>query len=517
MTRGRVTRVILDALTDADELARTDVREASGPRIVAVSGGLDSCVLLHVLRFAARDRFAPDDRVQRPVAAHFDHRMRAGSESDARWVRGVCRAWGVELRLGRAGDVTVSEADARARRYRFLEEVRHAYGEGARVLTAHHADDQAETVLFRALRGTGIDGLAGIRRTRAPGIVRPMMDLWREELESYASAVGLRWREDPTNEHLGYARNRLRHELIPSIERDVAPGARAALVRLSRVAAGEGAAWRDALEVVLGALDARTEPGGSWSVDATGFGELGRGLRARVLRSLVGRCGYRSGWSAIDRALDFLASTQSGRAIDVGGGTFIGRELERVVVGRREEARAARETSREESLDAPLTIESSEAGEGTAIVGERSVRVRWGLAACRDDIPRASSRPRRRGFIWTSFLPENLAFPLVVRGRGPGDRLASARRRKVKTVLLEARIPRAERDRVPLLCDARGRVLWIPSLEEDTRFVSARAATGGTKAAEASAKGASEEPRAEERTTSTSHTGALRFWVGISG
>jgi len=354
VTRGRVERVILGAL------ARSQKEEPPGTRIVALSGGLDSCVLLHVLRFASldsgsldggsldgrsrdgsepRDPVEPHVRALRPVAAHFDHGMRAGSASDARWVRGLCRAWGIDLRLGRAGDVPASEAEARAQRYAFLEEVRRGYGDGARVLTAHHADDQAETVLFRALRGTGIDGLAGIRPMRAPGLVRPMLDLWREELEAYASAVGLQWREDPTNEHLGYARNRLRHDLIPSIERDVAPGARRSLVRLSRVAAAERAAWRDALEVVLDALDLRAEDGGAWSVDAEGFRGLGGALRARVLRSLVGRCGYRLDWGGTDRALDFVASTRSGKTIDVGGGTFVGRELDRVVAGRREDAR----------------------------------------------------------------------------------------------------------------------------------------------------------------------------------
>ncbi len=180
--------------------------------VVAFSGGLDSCALLHVLRFALRP-------VAHLVAAHFDHGMRPGSVADAAWARGVCTAWGVEYASERAASPPAGEADARDARYDFLERMRRRYAP-ALVLTAHHADDQAETVLFRILRGTGIDGLRGMPAAREPGIVRPMLGLWREELEAYAASVGLRWREDPTNEHLGYARRaegtrprgRLRHQ-----------------------------------------------------------------------------------------------------------------------------------------------------------------------------------------------------------------------------------------------------------------------------------------------------------------
>ena len=112
--------------------------------VVAVSGGLDSVVLLHLLRFAAPDGV-------RLIAAHFDHAMRPESADDARWVHGLARAWGVDACESRAQAAITSEAEAREVRYAYLETVR--VESGARlVLTAHHADDQAETVLFRALR-----------------------------------------------------------------------------------------------------------------------------------------------------------------------------------------------------------------------------------------------------------------------------------------------------------------------------------------------------------------------------
>ncbi|HUH11935.1 MAG TPA: tRNA lysidine(34) synthetase TilS, partial [Longimicrobiales bacterium] len=116
--------------------------------LVALSGGRDSMVLLHLLRFAL-----PELRL-RLRAAHFDHAMRPGSAADADWVRGVCRAWAVPLVEERATDAPRTEAEARAHRYAFLRRAA-ARAPDARVATAHHADDQAETVLFRAIRGAG--------------------------------------------------------------------------------------------------------------------------------------------------------------------------------------------------------------------------------------------------------------------------------------------------------------------------------------------------------------------------
>jgi len=160
------------------------------PVLVALSGGLDSVVLLHLLRFG---KGLPPVRLQ---AAHFDHRMRADSGSDAEWVKGLCQAWDVPLHLGLADAISASEEEAREKRYEFLLGVKDEVG--ARwLLTAHHADDQAETVLFRIFRGTGLPGLAGIPRRRSPGVFRPLLPFSREALEGYASCHGIRHRQDP--------------------------------------------------------------------------------------------------------------------------------------------------------------------------------------------------------------------------------------------------------------------------------------------------------------------------------
>jgi tRNA(Ile)-lysidine synthase TilS/MesJ len=154
-------------------------------------------------------------------------------------VRGLCRGWGVALHEGRAAAPLRGEAAAREARYAFLRRVRELTG-ATHLATAHHADDQAETVLFRVLRGTGIDGLAGIPAADGDGTVRPLLGFTRDEVGRYARRAGLRWREDPTNALADAARNRIRLELLPRIERTVAPGARRALARLASLAAEDG-------------------------------------------------------------------------------------------------------------------------------------------------------------------------------------------------------------------------------------------------------------------------------------
>lgn len=303
------------------------------PVVVALSGGLDSCVLLHALRFSAIGRSS----VSTLVAAHFDHRMRSGSQGDAAWVRGLCRAWKVELAEGAvdaSAEEPSSEDDARTLRYAFLRGV--AARRGALLLTAHHADDQAETVLFRALRGTGIEGLAGIPRRRALAgddgalaatVVRPLLDLTRDDLQAYARHFGVPWRTDPSNRSLAYARNVIRHELIPLAEKRVAAGARRSLARLAEIAGDEEAAWAAAMRFVLPALDVQ---GMSCRRDA--LLALGPELGARVLRLLTAEAGLTLDRDTTKRALGFIGESQSGRHIELGRGVELHLKADRVLV-----------------------------------------------------------------------------------------------------------------------------------------------------------------------------------------
>ena len=485
-----MSRKAVAAVQDALGPWSADQDDEAPVMIVALSGGLDSCVLLHVLRFA----LAGTARVR---AAHFDHGIRPDSGADAAWVRGLCRAWEVELASGdwsgeAPGGTGASEGAARAARYAFLHEVRRAWSP-ALLLTAHHADDQAETVLFRALRGSGIDGLAGIPMFREPGIIRPLLSLWRHDIEAYARHFGVPWREDASNRDGGYSRNLIRHHLLPLAEEAV-PGARRALVRLAGIAGEERQAWERALERVEAGLDLRPEeqeihPAGTRrsgvSVDRDAFLEMGPELGSRVLRSLV-----RNRLSApvpdragMDRALEFAASGRSGARIELGRGVELGRALDRLRLLVQAPARhpeAGIDSGAAESPDErtegavriPDPRESElRAGEADASVGGALYLIRWASVE-RGAVERPLIKPGRRRWRGVAsgsaiFNLDSVDFPLSVRGRCPGDRITRAGiTRKLKKVLLEARVPAHMRDSLPLVVDSDDRVVWIPGVTD---------------------------------------------------
>jgi tRNA(Ile)-lysidine synthase len=209
--------------------------------LLAVSGGADSVALLravHALKCQGPGRL---------LVAHFNHRLRGDdSSADQQFVVALSESLRLEYRIGQApGSQTRSEGDgleaaARAARYAFLQAT--AEQLGARyVLTAHTSNDQAETILHHVLRGTGLAGLAGMKHTRLLGpavtLVRPLLAISRRDVLEYLAALDQPYREDKTNADLQYTRNRIRHELLPLLERGYSPTVVESLLRLGAVAA----------------------------------------------------------------------------------------------------------------------------------------------------------------------------------------------------------------------------------------------------------------------------------------
>lgn len=190
---------------------------------VAVSGGLDSVLLLRVVAHCHAARV--------PVGAiHVNHQLQFNASDSEALCRALCDRLDVPLvsrrvsvQTGKANgktgdDVGGVEEAAREARYAVFEQV---LAPGDLLLMAHHADDQAETVLFRLVRGSGVAGLAGMPRSRALGagqLVRPWLDLERAELEHWAREAALDWVEDPSNIDQGYDRNYLRHNILPGLK-----------------------------------------------------------------------------------------------------------------------------------------------------------------------------------------------------------------------------------------------------------------------------------------------------------
>lgn len=281
--------------------------------LAAVSGGADSIALLHAL--AALD--------QRVSVGHVHHGLRgAEADADEEFVREAARALGVPCRVRRidAGrrDGRSPEARARAGRYAALEALRAECG-AVWTATAHTVDDQAETVLLRALRGTGVEGLAGIEpRCRQRRLIRPLLRAGRADLRDYLRARGLAWREDRTNADLEVPRNRLRAHVLPVLE-TMQPGAArrlAALANAAREGRGNGEAeLRDV-------LDAAVKPcaGGVW-IDPGPLEELGPAGATRAWRAILVRTGLGDRISRVhlERIRAFATGGRTGAALSLPG------------------------------------------------------------------------------------------------------------------------------------------------------------------------------------------------------
>jgi tRNA(Ile)-lysidine synthetase-like protein len=173
--------------------------------VVAVSGGVDSVALLHILATTM-------PHLQLTVA-HYDHGIRADSAQDRKLVQALAQRYGLPFvyHTGKLG-AGASEAAARTARYNFLHEVQRVAGAGA-IVTAHHQDDLLETVILNLLRGTGRRGLSSLRST--DGMWRPLLQTPKHHLLRYAQKQGLEWREDSTNADIAYMRNYIRHRILP--------------------------------------------------------------------------------------------------------------------------------------------------------------------------------------------------------------------------------------------------------------------------------------------------------------
>lgn len=428
-------------------LGESGLRPGAG-LLVAVSGGVDSVVLLHLL-----GRLAPGLGL-RLTAAHLDHGLR-GSESaaDAAFVAEVCERLNVPLlsarRTVRRRPGESLQAAARRVRYRFLFAAARRAGAQA-VATAHHADDLAETVLLRLLAGAGSAGLAAMARPR-PGLLRPLLIHPKAELIAYAAARGLAFREDASNADPKYARNRLRAEVLPVLAA-VQPNIVGALGREARVLADEADFIARAAAEAMKALGRDGAPGlpaGAVALARAGLAGLHPAVARRLVADLVARLPGRRGTAAVEAVLD-LARGPSGRGVDLGGGV-------------RAEARYGL------LVLAPVADRRGPAPEPVALTVPGVTEVPWaGLA-----LEAAYRRPDgAKGWIYLD--PAALTLPLVARPRLPGDRMRPSGMgggsRSLKRLLIDRKVPRDARDRLCVVAAPEG-IAWVVGVRQDGRFV----------------------------------------------
>ncbi len=270
-------------------LQKAKLIPSGSPVVMAVSGGADSVALLHILwQLAPRLGF-------QLTAATLDHQLR-GEESaaDVLFVETICREWNIRLHKGQADVRRLAlerhlslEAAARVARYDFLAAVAHQVGADY-VVVAHHAGDQAETVLMRLLRGTGLRGLGGMRlRAPMPGhpdiwLIRPLLNIARHQIDAYCQEHQLDPRHDSSNSDLTIWRNRLRHEVLPYLE-TISPNVEQSLARLADVAAVDDDYMEQQLRQLIES-DAVRKTEQTIRLGRTFFRDLHPALQRRLLR-----------------------------------------------------------------------------------------------------------------------------------------------------------------------------------------------------------------------------------------
>jgi tRNA(Ile)-lysidine synthase len=452
----------LKLLNETEKTIREERLAEEGDRIVvAVSGGPDSMALLHIL-FLLKETLRFE-----LVAAHANHGFRpAESKREAEAVERLAARFGIpyayaELNMpayiAKTGQ-NPQEA-SRDRRYAFLRETAERYG-AAKIALAHHADDQAETVLMRIIRGTGPSGLAGIPIKRSEEnveLIRPFLRIYKKELVRHCEQFGLPYCSDSSNAKRDYFRNRIRLDAMPFLQsyNEHFPEA---LNRLAETVRAEDE-WMEAeTRRAFSELAEVGKLGGgsACGIDRQRFARLPLALQRRLIKLIL------SYVFAEKEMFDFTrieaarkAILQEGKphaAIDLHGRVQLVREYDRILFV--------------EALPEPAGYVYEIAGDcGRLDLKEAKMSLEWTVMPA----SAAAATLGRGDRNAACFDMAKLEMPLSVRSRMPGDRMEPfglKGSKKVKDMFIDEKIPVSIRETIPHLVDAKGRILWIPGIRQ---------------------------------------------------
>ena len=424
------------------------------PVLAGISGGPDSLCLLGVLHAAG----------YRIIVAHFNHQLRPEADleaasvaeraetlalpfvTDSADVRGFAREYRLSL-----------EESARTLRYRFLFAAARTRGAQA-VAVGHTADDQAETVLMHFLRGAGLTGLKGMEyRTQLPifdaeiPLVRPLLSLWRGDTESYCREHDLQPHFDASNLDTVYFRNRLRHDLIPELEK-YNPRFKEALVRTTQALQGDYSVLQEVLDAAW--KEGVVETGEGWvAFDQSRLIELSLPLRRNLIRraaELLRPDSRDFGFDALERAARF-AESESGKQVDFVNGLYLITESGKIYLTAYEADLPSAQWP-QVSNQLPVAGDRCELGNG------------WILSV--ENVPLDDSQEFLDPYNWTAWLDADLAASsLTVRPRRAGDAFSplgmGGQTIKLREFYINVKIPRRARAQWPLVCIGE-KIAWVP-------------------------------------------------------
>lgn len=424
--------------------------------LVAVSGGADSVALLSVLTKLAReyDIFL--------LVAHLNHGLR-GEEADREeeFVRLLSCTLGLEyvtekidIKSLRLPGKSLEEL-CREQRYSFLRRVA-ADCRAGKIALGHHLQDQAETVLMHFLRGSGAEGLKGMLPLRDSGIIRPLLEVQKQEILTYLCQEGLSFMEDSSNRDECFLRNRLRHHLLPHLRDNYNPRLEENLAHTAEILRMDDDFISRETEAWLrnrGLFPGKEE----LAILLPEFLELHEALQHRIVRTLltwVSPVGTLCGYRHVRAVLGVVAGNQGSTGLDLPGGVWVRREYDRLIV--------TLHRTMYESADYRYSI--SVPGIVTVKEADMILNLQW-------EAKRPVSCPEAT--VKVAYLDyEALHPPLVIRNFQPGDRmqpLGMTGRKKLKSIFIDAKIPRFHRQQWPLLADQES-VVWIIGLRQSEKM-----------------------------------------------
>ncbi|MGQ9603256.1 MAG: tRNA lysidine(34) synthetase TilS [bacterium] len=422
--------------------------------IVAVSGGADSVALLHVLN-SIKDLYGVSLH-----AAHFEHGIR-GKESieDMEFVKSLCEQLKVSLTIGSADVPSYARSEglslehaSRKLRYEFLEGVMKERS-AQRIATGHNANDQAETLVLNLLRGVGFVGLGGIRVTLKDKIIRPLIEVRRQEIEDYLSEKGLKFKIDRSNLETHYERNRIRHILVPLLERDFNPAIVDLLTRTATTFAMLNDYLQDQVDNLMTVC--RKEDDARTVIELEKFQTFPAILRMlavyRMIRSYEADDQVAT-FDSVNAVINLAERSRSGSRVEIGSGIVALKEFDNLVIGR--------DLAMADDYEVTLNIP------GTTRIEK---------AECTIEIEIIKGKPADpeiyRGGDAAYFDFDKIDLPLIARNWREGDRLIPfglGGSKKVHDIFIDEKVPVTDRSKIPVICDREG-ILWIAAVRRADR------------------------------------------------
>ena len=432
-----------------------------GRVVVALSGGPDSVALTRLMR-----DLAPVAGFVLVATVHLNHHLRDAATLDEQFCRDLAERLSLPIEVdhadvrcrSRRDGISIEEAGHRER-YEFFAR---ALGRlrADRVATAHTRHDQAETFLMRLLRGAGPAGLSGIH-PRSGAVIRPLLEVSREELRAYLAERGQTFRNDESNDDVGVTRNRIRHELIPFLERRFAPSVVEVLARDAKIARHDAEWLETQLSRVVSRIAKKTDDG-TVSFRRRDLADQPAAMAGRLAKHALEQvAGTTAGFHQVERFLQLVVDERREAVVDFPG-CRVSLEGDRVVVGPPRARKASPPVRFEYRLRIPGEVEVPEAGMAVSAARLAAGTPVEGLTAAGPCV---------------YVKAEDVTSPLIVRSWQNGDRLKPlglGGRKKVQDVFVDRKVNRRARQTVPIVADESRGIIWVVghTMAEDFRVTS---------------------------------------------